>query len=510
MIMLTDLPAEILHRVCAQLSSSTDVCNFRLVCRAFGHTGLLSLAPTVSFTLSRRGLDRLRDISSHPVLRHYVLSLICLIEVLRPYGSHELWKQKIDWPGQDADVDEDEDYPENAPEVSDATISDRWSVYQSLLASQEQVFSELKSSRMRTEFQRLSNLTHLRVKYSDSPNGLIHDTDPKVVKRRDVVGWLHHPFYPFDDESQYIGLTGIEPLRLLSRALRPQLSSLQVDKLDINFFNCEESELDAIRQIESIQIGLTYNDPDNEWVGDTSWVLARSRFKAFLCSTKRLKSINLGFYEESGHTIYTGTLGILPAEYTWPRLRKLQLSKIQITATHFLDLLRSHKETLKHIGLEDCELFSESTNLPQHLQAQVKWSDILYPLAADFSLETCVLAGYFRLSLHATSYHGTHMHDVVENIKLCVGETIEIVVCSKELDGFLRHGLQECESISVEDVKRGIIEDLMDHPPKRPWSSWPVEIATRYIHHLKAFSLVTETSSWGKSWEPPEKEAWGK
>lgn len=275
-------------------------------------------------------------------------------------------------------------------------------------ASQEQVFSELRSSRMRTIFQRLSNLTHLRVKYSDTPNGLIHDTDPKVVKRRDVVGWLHHPFYPFDDESQYIGLTGIEPLRLLSRALQPQLRSLKVDKLDICFFNCEELELDAIRQIETIQLGLVYNDPDNEWVEDkTSWVLARSRFKAFLC-----------------HTIYTGILDILPAEYTWPRLQKLQLSKIQITATHFMDLLRSHKETLKHIGLEDCEVFSESANPPQHLQPQSNWSDILTPLAVDFSLETCVLAGCFRLSLHATTYHGTHMHDVVEDIKLCVGETI--------------------------------------------------------------------------------------
>lgn len=85
-----------------------------------------------------------------------------------------------------------------------------------------------------------------------------------------------------------------------------------------------------------------------------------------------------------------------------------------------------------------------------------------------------------------------------------------MAICSKELHDFLHRRLQECENIAVEGVKRGIIEDLMNHPRKRPWSSRPVEIATRYTHHLKAFSLVTDTSSWGKSWESPEKEAWEK
>ncbi|CAH0028168.1 unnamed protein product [Clonostachys rhizophaga] len=286
MAMLIDLPAEILHHVCKQLSGSTDVCNFRLVCRAFGDIGLFSLAPTISFTLSRRGLARLRDICSHPVLRHYVYSIVFLTEVLRPYSDFESWRQKSDW-GTDLDFDENEGDLDDGREVFDATIFDRWSVYESLLASQEQVFSGLQSPRIRTLFQSLPNLTHLRFKCSDTPNGLIHDTEPKVVKEQDVVGWRGNPDYPFPGRSPCIGLAGTKPLRLLSHALQPQLTSLEVDRLDLDFFYGEESELDAICQLQNIRLGLIYTDPETGWFVDKPSVvkakltLSKSRFKAF-------------------------------------------------------------------------------------------------------------------------------------------------------------------------------------------------------------------------------------
>ena len=100
---LASLPIENLHQISRYLSSHSDVSNFCLVCRVFGSVGLDGLAPRVSFVLLPESLARLSDISSHPVLRHHIYTVVCLTDVLPRYSTYEEWKQNAQRPGLQLD-----------------------------------------------------------------------------------------------------------------------------------------------------------------------------------------------------------------------------------------------------------------------------------------------------------------------------------------------------------------------------------------------------------------------
>lgn len=65
---------EILHIVCSFLSV-IDIPNFRLVGRVFADIGAAYMLPEVTFFMNQAELERLRDISLHPIFSRHVTSL---------------------------------------------------------------------------------------------------------------------------------------------------------------------------------------------------------------------------------------------------------------------------------------------------------------------------------------------------------------------------------------------------------------------------------------------------
>ena len=96
---------EILHIVCSFLGTA-DVPNFRLVGRAFADIGAAYMLPEVTFFLNETELERLRDISRHPVFSRHVTSLtyfawalddpkISLRQFLARYKRDLRWKRGL-------------------------------------------------------------------------------------------------------------------------------------------------------------------------------------------------------------------------------------------------------------------------------------------------------------------------------------------------------------------------------------------------------------------------------
>jgi hypothetical protein len=97
-------------------------------------------------------------------------------------------------------------------------------------------------------------------------------------------------------------------------------------------------------------------------------------------------------------------------------------------------------------------------------------------------------------------------HDIVKDVKLSVGEAIEMAACSKNFNSFLqaevgrRNGLamdtdgSAIEGLAVE-IKEGIIRDLMDREPVRPTKVATEVVPTRYSDYLKLFTQDYESAS---------------
>ncbi|KAL8765943.1 MAG: hypothetical protein Q9209_007140 [Squamulea sp. 1 TL-2023] len=88
------LPPELLHAVFA-VASTIDVPNLRLTCRSFAEAGFEYLAKDLKLLFNSKSLDRVTEISKHPLLSKRVQSLNYRIDSLKRCSVDELYQSRF-------------------------------------------------------------------------------------------------------------------------------------------------------------------------------------------------------------------------------------------------------------------------------------------------------------------------------------------------------------------------------------------------------------------------------
>ncbi|CAH0056295.1 unnamed protein product [Clonostachys solani] len=517
-ITLASLPNELLLQICRSLASSTDLSNFRLVCRLFGEIGLPVLGKRVTFALLPESINRLRDISSDPFFRRHTSTIVCLMNVFYPYSNFRTWKHSMTRPlilGH---------YRPEIAGLSEDDWTESMLHYNALLDAQDEAFKAVGTSQdIQIACRRFINLQNLVIQDARGfrPDHLRSNQAYRFLRQRH--GTLAQcsvlPVYDFSAFPHKIALPGAYLLSsLLGATTESQLKTLQVDALALEVFEEEDEVHSQIRKstrnLHMLKLCILAGSEDVE-KERADRILSQNRLKNLLCSAPHLEKLEVqikGAFFGTG-IYYAHSAYILPREYTWHQIRRLRFSQVEFLTSGFLDFLGFHGHTLEDFGLRDCAIVGPPPI--QGLQPQrCFWSDILIPLTTTYSLETLSLSGWFTVpsffeqdqNQETRTLRAMNMeHDRVKDVTLCVGEVIEMVVCSKAFSSFLqgevgrRNGLamdtdrSVIEGLAVE-IKEGIIRDLMDREPVRPSESVPEAVPTRYSSYLNLFTQLESGS----------------
>ncbi|KAK7223325.1 hypothetical protein V2G26_011328 [Clonostachys chloroleuca] len=473
-ITLSSLPNELILQICKRLASDTDLSNLRLVCRLFGEVGLPALGTRVTFALLPESINRLRDISSDPVFSRHTSSVVCLMNVFYPYSTVRSLKLSMTKPltsgnhvARDAGLSED-DWAESMMH------------YNLLLAAQDEAFKALETSQdIQIACRRFNNLQNLHIRDARSfqPDHLRSNPAYQFLSQRhgDLTHCSVLPAFNFSVFPHKIALPGVYLLSsLLGAFTESQLRTLQVDALALEVFQEEDDVYSQIRKsIQSLHalklcIWAASEDDERERADRT---LSKNRLKKFLCSAPDLEVLEVIFYRESTHGI----------AYEGSGFRR------------------------------DCAIVGPPS---QGLQ-RCFWSDILIPLATTYSLATLSLSGWFTVPAFVEQDQNQEIrilpamnmeHDRVKDVKLSVGEAIEMASCSKEFNSFLQAEVGRRNDLAMDtdgsvieglvtEIKEGIIRDLMDREPVRPTKVVTEVVPTRYSDYLKLFTQDHESTS---------------
>ena len=92
MVELLDCPHEIVRYVLSNLEL-TDVKNARLACKTLEVIGAETLLPTIHVVFTKQSIERLRDVSLHPVISLYVNEIIYEADRVDHYDQQEDWER---------------------------------------------------------------------------------------------------------------------------------------------------------------------------------------------------------------------------------------------------------------------------------------------------------------------------------------------------------------------------------------------------------------------------------
>jgi hypothetical protein len=116
-------------------------------------------------------------------------------------------------------------------------------------------------------------------------------------------------------------------------------------------------------------------------------------FRRLLASLKNLESLYLTFGWDRRMGCGPGRIEpklrhFISSGHVWPQLRSLGLKSMDVAAEPFLQLLRIHKDTLKHLDLGCLSLFGDS-----HDDAGPGWKYVFEQAQEVLSLETASVVG---------------------------------------------------------------------------------------------------------------------
>jgi hypothetical protein len=519
---LTSLPVEILIQICKYLPTSLHRSVFRLVCRVFSDVGLHVVGSRVTLALMPGSIARLHDISSHAFFRHHTSTLVCLMNIFYPYGNFYDWKKAI------MVVEDNEPNASimvSNAKLSNAELDDSWYHYRALCAAQKEAYGALDPwQNVENVCRRFTNLKNIDLRFSDVPSHIrSNQTYQYLIKRHPgFAKMFEEPALNFNEdyysEAGYIGLPAFRLLRcLLSATSQCPIQSLRVEALAVHAFGGNDEHIcfslmkKRVYHLRTLELGIciesrriesTYVTSDKA-LQEARQIMSSDRLRTLLCSGPCLEDVELKHDAELWNRtgfLFAKASNILPRENTWPRLRRLALSQVEIETNPFLQFIGSHAQTLRTLKLQNCEIVPGPGQL---LHEKCRWSDIIIPLATSYHLTTLSLHGVFVTSRNpiqnqqwgvAPPY--IDMHDIVQDVDLAVGHALAIVACSKEFENFLLGELAESKALTVEAIKKDIIQDLVGSAPPRLRAPMTVKISTRHVNYLKSFSLIMDSSSW--------------
>src|SRR5271156_744808 len=94
MVELLDCPHEIIQYVLGNLELA-DLKNARLACKTLGVIGAETLLPAIHVVFTKQSIERLRDVSLHPIISLHVNEIIYEADRVDHYDQQENWERDV-------------------------------------------------------------------------------------------------------------------------------------------------------------------------------------------------------------------------------------------------------------------------------------------------------------------------------------------------------------------------------------------------------------------------------
>jgi hypothetical protein len=312
------LPFETLQAVCGYIERE-DLCDFRLVCKAFAAAGESGLLSQLHLKGDKRSFENVLHISRRKNLNRHVKSItynsvshkpLRPAQSVGPTGPGEI---KNTCTGTPYDNDE----PQRTLDFRDSND------YYSYIAAAIARFPNLKA-----------------IKLLDPSPGPGYSSVPEYASSEQ---WISDPF----DIKKLLHCF----LYAVVRASVP-VQQLIVEGLEWDFWNTRSASLTSrsLSHLKDLKIVIEDGFPDSYFLYEQQQML--TAFCTALNSLHALECLSLSTFNTPDHhdfTEYIDCHEIMAASF-WPNLRSLRLSGVRISEDSFVTFIRRHSK-LRHLSL---------------------------------------------------------------------------------------------------------------------------------------------------------------
>ncbi|KAI2632744.1 hypothetical protein GGS21DRAFT_521061 [Xylaria nigripes] len=353
---MDQLPVEILHLICSQLSVR-DVANFRLVNNLLAAIGAAYMLPAVTFRISPAEIDRLKAISLHPIFSKYVRSIT--------YGTETFHPSQMNAVNMTRYFDSPAVALSNLHALTPYQYTAAYDEYYDNYGQQAEPFPvEINATDLFREIlPRFPNLNAFTVMVGDFFDKIRYLRRERSHFAGSPRGYTFSPIYAEDKH----------PLQMLlmANAHAPRaVKSLHMGSVHWQFFGQNEQNLlrmfQPLANLTSIELNIAIHSNDGldtvDLVMGCRNVLSRGSIRKILTSMPQLQFLCVDIedlidpYFEKGAWLKD----VIEPGFHWPNLRELALGGMMADRTEIMDVLMQHKNTLQKLCLRNITLSSTS------------------------------------------------------------------------------------------------------------------------------------------------------
>ncbi|KAI0020045.1 hypothetical protein F4780DRAFT_744342 [Xylariomycetidae sp. FL0641] len=349
---------EILHIVCSFLGID-DLLNFRLVGRAFADIGAAYMLPEVTFYMHRQELERLREISLHPIFSRNLCSLtyfaqaldcpkVSLREFLRDHKRQMRWNSKL-----------------KKLNLSSHQLLQEYKKYEEAAEQQSEIMhNRVDVALLKEVLPRFPNLQHITM----SAGNMFYEGRFRNRRRKPLEDIMRGDnMYSLNPE----GVRPFEALLLANAEAKCQLKCLRAGSLHWRFFRRSSAELHRmfrpLANLTAIEFIISVEPADervheHDSAGRCRKVLAKGALKNILKSMPQLRSLCVEVVSMECEDLDKGgeLEHIIDPGFRWPNLRELVLGGIECERGQLTKVLELHKDSLQRLCLRDIYLRASS------------------------------------------------------------------------------------------------------------------------------------------------------
>lgn len=468
--MLDSLSSELLHHICRQLDSASDVSSFRMVCKSFAAVGLRSLLPRLTLVTLPKAFEHLSNVANHPVLRHHVREIVFVTNALQKYRDINDFARNRPRPGRLRWAVKPDDPHATAADLvahrrqyqgPEMELHEAWRCYEELCMEQDG--QEKNDDGLAALQQTVAKLPRLRtVQIRQLRN---------EGKPASVIWSKFDEFFVScltDTPSKFLSTNShLEAILRGTLAGKNALEELSLAGLDARFFLCENLDLDktqeSLEKLRKIELQINMEDEaDSDCWDQCRQHLNECHLSQLLRSAAELQSISI----TAPHVAIEDHVAIFPEIFNdikWSHLSCLHLVGFETTSGVLVTFLEAHAGSLRVLQLGDFKLSKQKVH---------EWHSFFVRICSFLHLENAQFSGHFSADFQdAINDNYIDMGDEVEGVPTTVGDTLRALLC---------HSYLEPER----DLLKDILQDLLLHGKKRLAVGFRMEIPVRHHQYL--------------------------